>query len=715
MSTILAVDDKQDNLVTITAVLRNLMPEERVITALSGEEGIALAVRESPDVIILDVKMPGLDGFETCARLKALPETAHVPVILLTAIRTDVESRVHGLEIGADAFLTKPIDEAELVAQIRVMLRIKRAEDRLRRERDRLESTVQQKTSELRRERDFLRTLEESSPAFFVAIGVDGTVLTMNRALLDALGCALDEAAGKPYLETFVPAREHAMLAGVFEDLARGGPGTTNENHIIARSGEERLVEWHGRAILSADGTVDYFFGVGIDITEKTKLEKRVLGEIEKERARIGQDLHDGLGQHLAGIAFKSEIVKLKLAERAPDAAGDIAEIGELVQQAIDQARGLARGLCPVDMDGGGLRAALADLCANTERLFPVACLLTWDEGIDVAGDLEATHLFYIVKEAVNNAFRHGAAKNIVITARRENDSVTVRVSDDGSGIPDEATGRGMGLSIMHYRAWVIGGSLSVQRNTSGGTDVAVSFLGAGAARREDFAEYYRGRFRADREKHWVLIVDDHPIVRQGLLQIINREPDLVVCGEARGADEALRFVSNTLPDIAVVDISLEGSSGIDLTRALRERYPELPVLVLSIHDEAIYAERALRAGARGYVMKQEAPGRVVGAIRTVLEGRQYLSEAMKETIMRKVSPDAAAPGASPEETLSDRELEVFQLIGQGLANRAIADRLRVSIKTVENLRERIKTKLGIATSSELVPFAIQWTLAKNK
>ena len=221
MSTILAVDDKQDNLVTITAVLRNLMPEERVITALSGEEGIALAVRESPDVIILDVKMPGLDGFETCARLKALPETAHVPVILLTAIRTDVESRVHGLEIGADAFLTKPIDEAELVAQIRVMLRIKRAEDRLRRERDRLESTVQQKTSELRRERDFLRTLEESSPAFFVAIGVDGTVLTMNRALLDALGCALDEAAGKPYLETFVPAREHAMLAGVFEDLAR--------------------------------------------------------------------------------------------------------------------------------------------------------------------------------------------------------------------------------------------------------------------------------------------------------------------------------------------------------------------------------------------------------------------------------------------------------------------------------------------------------------
>ncbi len=206
-----------------------------------------------------------------------------------------------------------------------------------------------------------------------------------------------------------------------------------------------------------------------------------------------------------------------------------------------------------------------------------------------------------------------------------------------------------------------------------------------------------------------VLIVDDHPIVREGLTRRINRQSDMAVCGEADGAAQALHLLSECQPDLVVVDLTLQDRGGLELIKDLQVRRPKLPILVLSMHDETVYAERALRAGAKGYIMKQEATDHVVEAIRRVREGGVYLSERMSARLLGTFVAAEASPAQSPVERLSDRELEVFQLIGQGQGSRQIAERLHVSIKTVDAYRANIKEKLNISSATELVHQAFLW------
>jgi DNA-binding NarL/FixJ family response regulator len=211
------------------------------------------------------------------------------------------------------------------------------------------------------------------------------------------------------------------------------------------------------------------------------------------------------------------------------------------------------------------------------------------------------------------------------------------------------------------------------------------------------------------KSKRTVFVIDDHPIVREGLTQLINREPDLTVCGTAEDIYEALKAMQTLKPDIALADISLKGADGIELIKNLKIRMPALPVLVLSIHDESIYAPRALRAGARGFIMKQEATENVLLALRRVLSGEIYLSKRMANKMLQQF---VGAPGTAQKfsiDRLSDRELEVFRLIGQGHGTRRIAEELRLSVKTVESYREHIKEKMTLSDASELVQHAIQW------
>jgi len=210
--------------------------------------------------------------------------------------------------------------------------------------------------------------------------------------------------------------------------------------------------------------------------------------------------------------------------------------------------------------------------------------------------------------------------------------------------------------------------------------------------------------------KRKVLLVDDHPIVRHGLGLLIDHEADLKVCGETESAVETLGSIDRLAPDIAVVDISLRGSSGLELTKALREVRPELPVLVLSMHDESLFAERALRAGARGYVMKQESAETVLAAIRKVLDGGICLSERLSSKMLREfVDGDRTEPEKFGIESLSDRELEVFELIGRGHSTRKIADRLKLSVKTIETHRAHVKQKLKLDNATELAHRAFNW------
>lgn len=208
-----------------------------------------------------------------------------------------------------------------------------------------------------------------------------------------------------------------------------------------------------------------------------------------------------------------------------------------------------------------------------------------------------------------------------------------------------------------------------------------------------------------------VLLVDDHPIVRQGLALLIDREPDLAVCGEADGAHSAFHAITTLRPDIVVLDISLSGPDGLDVLKDIRMKTASLPVLILSMHDESIYAERAMRAGANGYIMKQEATEKVLVAIRRILQGEVYLSDRLTSTMLQQYVRGSASAKKSPLVNLTDRELEVFRLIGEGHGTRQIADELHLSVKTIESYQAHIKEKLALRNARELVQHAIEWTM----
>ncbi|RJQ45025.1 MAG: DNA-binding response regulator [Nitrospiraceae bacterium] len=214
--------------------------------------------------------------------------------------------------------------------------------------------------------------------------------------------------------------------------------------------------------------------------------------------------------------------------------------------------------------------------------------------------------------------------------------------------------------------------------------------------------------------RHKVFLVDDHPIVRQGLAQLINQEPDLVVCGEASDIQSAVQDIQKSSPDIIIVDISLGQESGIRLIEDLLMQEPRLLILVLSMHDESLYAERCLKSGAMGYIMKQEPPEKVIQAIKKVLKGEMYISESLNVKLLQKFTAKKPDIYLSPIERLSNRELEVFQLIGQGLKTRKIAEQLNLSVKTIETYIEHIKRKMDFEDLRNLILHAVQWHMGEH-
>ena len=210
-----------------------------------------------------------------------------------------------------------------------------------------------------------------------------------------------------------------------------------------------------------------------------------------------------------------------------------------------------------------------------------------------------------------------------------------------------------------------------------------------------------------------IFLVEDHPIFRLGLRELIEQESTFMVCGEADNIGSAWNLITNNLPDLVIIDISLVGRSGLELTKLLKDEHPELPTLMLSMHEESIYAERALQAGARGYIMKHEAADLIVDAITNVCAGKVYLSAKMTSEILYKMV-GGSTKSTLPVECLTNRELEVFEMIGRGLSTREVSEKLCLSAKTIGTYRERIKEKLKIRNSSELTQRAVQWVEQRN-
>jgi DNA-binding NarL/FixJ family response regulator len=209
--------------------------------------------------------------------------------------------------------------------------------------------------------------------------------------------------------------------------------------------------------------------------------------------------------------------------------------------------------------------------------------------------------------------------------------------------------------------------------------------------------------------KSRVFIVDDHPLVREGLTNLINGQDDLIVCGEAKDSAQAINGIGKARPNVALIDISLENESGLELVKQLKTQFPQVALIILSMHDEALYAERALRAGAQGYVMKHETSKSVLASIRQVLGGGVYVSERIVKRMALKLTSSRKPIISSPVERLSDRELEIFRLLGQGRTTSQIAADLNLSLKTVQAYCARAKEKFGVASLTELLHAAIRW------
>jgi DNA-binding NarL/FixJ family response regulator len=217
------------------------------------------------------------------------------------------------------------------------------------------------------------------------------------------------------------------------------------------------------------------------------------------------------------------------------------------------------------------------------------------------------------------------------------------------------------------------------------------------------------GTIVAKRGVRSVLIVDDHPIIRQGLRRVIECEEDLSVCGEAETVRDARSAIKDLNPDVMIADISLKQGDGIELVRDVRAHHPQLPILVLSMHDETIYAERMLASGANGYIMKQAASDQFLIALRRVLDGGIYVSEAVGSNMIQKFASGGAYISANPIDRLSNRELQILHMIGKGMSTRETANALNLSVKTVESHRQRIKRKLNLSTGTQLVQYAVNW------
>ena len=206
-----------------------------------------------------------------------------------------------------------------------------------------------------------------------------------------------------------------------------------------------------------------------------------------------------------------------------------------------------------------------------------------------------------------------------------------------------------------------------------------------------------------------IYIVEDHPIFLDGISQLINREEDMFVSGGCENAGECLKTIKDSLPDLIIIDITLKDSCGIELTKEIKKKYPALPILILSMHEELIFADRVLKAGARGYITKREATVKVIDAIRKVLQGKIYISDTMVDHFLERSISGGQNFNSSPVEKLSEREFEVFNLIGKGMTNRAIAEVLSVSTNTISTYRERIKEKLNLQNNAELNRYAMHW------
>jgi PAS domain S-box-containing protein len=338
-------------------------------------------------------------------------------------------------------------------------------------------SDLKRVEEELQEERNFVSAIVDTVGALVVVLDGDGRILRFNPACELTTGYSAEEVQGKCLWDLFLAAEEADRFKVIFELLRTDLLPQEYQSCWVTRRGDQRLIAWTSTLLPGNGDTDNYIIATGIDITERKQLEKAILDISAREQRRIGQDLHDGLGQHLTGIAFMTKVHETRLAEQKRPEAQDAAKIVKLVNEAIHKTRELARGLLPVVSDSQGLMSALQLWAAEVQDVFGVSCRFQCDSPVLIHDDTTATHLYHIAQEAANNAIKHGSPRNILIWLTSEQGRATLAIRDDGNGIvPDAARTHGMGLHIMNYRAGMIGGTLEIRQDSPRGTIVTCRF-----------------------------------------------------------------------------------------------------------------------------------------------------------------------------------------------------------------------------------------------
>jgi PAS domain S-box-containing protein len=339
-------------------------------------------------------------------------------------------------------------------------------------------SDLKRVQEELQEERNFVSTIVDTVGALVVVLDGEGRILRFNPACELTTGYSMHEVRGKCIWDLFLVPEEADRFKAIFNILRSDLLPQEYQSCWMTRHGNPRLIAWSTTLLPGNGETSEYIIATGIDITERKHLERAILDISAREQRRIGQDLHDGLGQHLTGIAFMAKVHEAKLAEKKSTETDDAAKIVKLVNEAIHKTRELARGLLPVVSDSEGLMSALQLWAAEVEDLFGVSCRFQCDTPVLIHDDTMATHLYHIAQEAVNNAIKHGDANKISIQLTAEQGRGTLVIKDNGKGIGENCVNtQGMGLHIMKYRAGMVGGAFNVQRDTTtGGTVVSCIF-----------------------------------------------------------------------------------------------------------------------------------------------------------------------------------------------------------------------------------------------
>jgi PAS domain S-box-containing protein len=467
-ASILVVDDDRGLLRLMEKSLRRA--GYTVSTATSGAEALAWLEQQQPDLLVLDLKLQDIEGREFISHLESLGRS--VPFIIITG-QGDERVAVDMMKRGALDYLIKDVRFQEFVPTV-----VARALERVGKE-QRLAAAE----DGLKRESAFNQAVFNTSGAALMVLDSRLRIVRFNQACESLTEFAFEEVRGKLVWDFLTIPGEVNAVKDVFEQLRAWAPALHSENRWRTKSGDVRNIAWAHTALRDAEGKLEFIISSGLDLTERKRLEKEVLEISDREQRRIGQDLHDGLGQELTGIEMMCQVFHQQLAKKNKEEAARAEEIARHVREAIAHTRSLARGLSPVSQDTGGLMSSLEELAGGVERVFRVKCTFHCPSPVLVPDNAVATHLFRIAQEAVTNAIKHGRAKKIKIALSQVPECLILAVRDDGAGLPKELPpGRGMGLRIMQYRTGLIGGSLAIQKEQAGGTAVVCTVHKLGAS-----------------------------------------------------------------------------------------------------------------------------------------------------------------------------------------------------------------------------------------